>query len=120
MITESSSPDDEEQNPAYRPTRPFPHGITVCTAFVPHAATVGPYWPLSTPQAARWGLHSYAAGRTWWTPNQHAPWPLHAAEVLHLDEDLVHRAGFKTQAEAMLRPLFSPGVYTTFGFPHAP
>jgi uncharacterized protein YqjF (DUF2071 family) len=44
---------------------------------------------------------------------------LHTAEVLHLDEDLVHRAGFKTQAEAMLRPLFSPGVYTTFGFPCA-
>lgn len=68
---------------------------------------------------ARWGLHSHAAGRTWWTPNEHAPWPLHTAEVLHLDEDLVHRAGFDAQAESMLRPLFSPGVYTTFGFPRA-
>ena len=68
---------------------------------------------------ARWGLHSHAAGRTWWTPNQHPPWPLHTAEVLHLDEDLVHRAGFDARAESMLRPLFSPGAYTTFGFPRA-
>ena len=68
---------------------------------------------------ARWGLHSYAAGRTRWTPNQHAPWPLHAAEVLDLDEDLVQRAGFDAKAESMLRPLFSPGVYTTFGLPRA-
>lgn len=68
---------------------------------------------------ARWGLHSYAARRTWWTPNQHAPWPLYAAAVLHLEEDLVHRAGFDAQAESMLRPLFSPGVYTTFGLPRA-
>jgi len=39
--------------------------------------------------------------------------------VLYLDEDLVHRAGFDARAESMLRPLFSPGVYTTFGFPRA-
>ena len=73
----------------------------------------------SIPVTARWGLHSHAAGRTWWTPNQHPPWPLHTAEVLHLDEDLVHRAGFDARAESMLRPLFSPGVYTTFGLPRA-
>lgn len=68
---------------------------------------------------ARWGLHSHAVGRTWWTPNNHAPWPLHAAEVLYLEEDLVSRAGFDAQASSMLRPLFSPSVYTTFGLPRA-
>lgn len=66
---------------------------------------------------ARWGLHSAAAGQTWWTPNEHEPWPLHTAELLDLDQDLVARAGFAVEGMPSLRPLFSPGVHTTFGLP---
>ena len=66
---------------------------------------------------ARWGLHSTIAGRTVWTPNEHGPWVLHEARLLRLDEDLVERAGLQVSGEPTLRPLFAPGVHTTFGFP---
>ena len=66
---------------------------------------------------ARWGLHSRMAGFTVWTPNEHKPWPLYSAQVRYLREDLVARAGFDVSKREMLRPLFSPGVHTTFGFP---
>ena len=66
---------------------------------------------------ARWGLHSRMAGRTIWTPNEHQSWVLHEAELLELDEELVARAGLKVPPDPTLRPLFAPGVHTTFGFP---
>lgn len=66
---------------------------------------------------ARWGLHSTIAGRTVWTPNEHEPWVLHEAQLLHLEEDLVARAGLEVRGAPALRPLFAPGVHTVFGFP---
>ncbi|GIG30320.1 YqjF family protein [Cellulomonas marina] len=65
---------------------------------------------------ARWGLHSRLRGRTWWVPNEHDAWPLHAAEVLALDDDLVAAAGVRPEGAA-LRALWSPGVRTRFGLP---
>lgn len=66
---------------------------------------------------ARWGLHSTLAGRTVWTPNEHMPWPLYAAHVVELQEDLVGRAGLRVPGEPTERVLYSPGVHTTFGLP---
>ena len=66
---------------------------------------------------ARWGLHSTLAGRTVWTPNEHETWPLFAAHVLELQEDLVVRAGLRVPGEPTERALYSPGVHTTFGLP---
>jgi uncharacterized protein len=66
---------------------------------------------------ARWGLHSCLGGRTLWTPNAHEPWVFHEAEILHLEEDLVARAGLQVPGEPTERPLFAPGVHTTFGLP---
>lgn len=66
---------------------------------------------------ARWGLHSTLAGRTVWTPNEHKPWPLQAARVISLDEDLIARAGLRVAGAPTERVLYSPGVHTTFGFP---
>ena len=37
---------------------------------------------------ARWGAHTRKAGRTWWVPNEHGPWPLRAAEVAELSNEL--------------------------------
>jgi hypothetical protein len=65
---------------------------------------------------SRWGLHTRVAGRTVWVPNQHGPWPLRAAELLGIQGDLVAGVGVPI-AGPMLRPLFSPGVRTTFGPP---
>lgn len=68
--------------------------------------------------SARWGLHVRWWGRTLYVPNHHEPWPVHDAEVLELDDDLVASAGL---SGLTTRPpdhvAFSPGVRTVFGFP---
>ena len=58
---------------------------------------------------ARWGLHHRAAGRTWWTPNAHEPWPLRSAESLDQD-DLLAADGFARRRAGARR--FSSGVRT--------
>jgi uncharacterized protein YqjF (DUF2071 family) len=42
---------------------------------------------------------------------------VHATELIDLDQDLVERAGLRVGPEPTLRPLFAPGVHTTFGLP---
>jgi uncharacterized protein YqjF (DUF2071 family) len=68
--------------------------------------------------SARWGLHVGWWGRTLYIPNRHEAWPVHAAEVLSLDDGLMTSAGLPDVAA---RPpdhvAFSPGVRTEFGFP---
>lgn len=93
--------------------------------------------PLEVFLTARWGLHSSLLGRTVWTPNEHGPWPLHAAHIHHLESELAPAAGIGAVGMGAvgmgavgkgavgmgalgmpdLRPLYSPGVHTTFGFP---
>ncbi|AKK30098.1 YqjF family protein [Mycobacterium sp. EPa45] len=65
---------------------------------------------------ARWGAHTRKAGRTWWVPNRHDPWPLRAAQLLDLDDQLVAAAGVRTAGEH-LRALYSPVMRTQFGRP---
>ena len=72
--------------------------------------------PLEVWLTARWGAHTRKAGRTWWVPNEHEPWPLRAAEVIELDDELLG-AGGVTPAGERLRALFSPGVHARFGRP---
>mgnify|MGYP000160850822 CR=1 FL=1 len=72
--------------------------------------------PLEVWLTARWGAHTRKAGRTWWVPNEHATWPLHTAEVIALQDDLV-AAGGVVPAGPPLRALFSPGVQARFGRP---
>ena len=67
---------------------------------------------------ARWGAHTFVRGRTIFVPNEHEPWPLHAATLLHLHDTLVAAAGLPGVVN---RPpdsvLWSPGVHAAFGFP---
>lgn len=74
--------------------------------------------PLADFLTARWGLFTAHLGRTWFLPNEHAPWSLRRAEVLHLDDQLLGAVGLDGVAG---RPpdsvLFSPGVRTRFGAP---
>ncbi|MCU1537886.1 MAG: hypothetical protein JWP82_2237 [Humibacillus sp.] len=72
--------------------------------------------PLETWLTARWGAHTRVAGRTIWVPNEHDPWPLHEAEVVDLDDDLLAASGAHA-AGPRLRALWSPGVATRFGRP---
>jgi uncharacterized protein len=65
---------------------------------------------------ARWGAHTRKAGRTWWVPMTHQPWPLRAAEIVELSDELVAASTVRPEGER-LRALFSPGVRTRFGRP---
>jgi uncharacterized protein YqjF (DUF2071 family) len=73
--------------------------------------------PLEHFLTARWGLHARArgSGTSFW-PNEHGRWPLHAATVRTLDDELLAAAGF---GELAGRPpdsvLYSPGVDVRFG-----
>jgi uncharacterized protein YqjF (DUF2071 family) len=73
--------------------------------------------PTETWLTSRWGLHTRVAGRTIWVPNEHGPWPLRVAELLDLDSTLVATCGIDIAGADPLRPLWSPGVSTTFGWP---
>lgn len=72
--------------------------------------------PLEVWLTARWGAHTRKAGRTWWVPNEHEPWPLRGAEILELDDDLLAASMVRPAGEP-LRALFSPGVQARFGRP---
>jgi uncharacterized protein len=72
--------------------------------------------PLEIWLTARWGAHTRKPGRTWWVPNEHRQWPLHAADIVHLDDDLLEASGV-TPAGDRLRALYSPGVSARFSRP---
>lgn len=74
--------------------------------------------PLEVWLTARWGAHTRKAGRTWWFPNEHAPWSFRVAHLVEFDDDLVAAAGVPV-AGPRLRVLYSPGTRTRFGRPTA-
>jgi uncharacterized protein YqjF (DUF2071 family) len=75
--------------------------------------------PLDDFLTARWGAHLRRGHRTTYVPNRHEPWPLHDAEVLELDDELVASVGLPGVAD---RPpdhvAFSDGVHAEFGPPY--
>ena len=73
--------------------------------------------PLEHFLSARWGLHVDAFGRTAHLPNVHPRWPLHRAELLELDDELVAAAGFPSVSGPPASVLYSPGVPVRFGTP---
>jgi uncharacterized protein YqjF (DUF2071 family) len=72
--------------------------------------------PLELWLTARWGAHTRKAGRTWWVPNEHGPWPFRAAEIVELSDELVGASAVRPAGER-LRALFSPGLRNRFGRP---
>ncbi len=52
--------------------------------------------PLEVWLTARWGAHTRKAGRTWWVPNEHDPWPMRAAEIVELSDELLGASGGAT------------------------
>lgn len=72
--------------------------------------------PLEHFLSARWGLFStWYGGRTAWAPVDHEPWPLHAAELLDLQDDLVATAGLRVEGPPHV--MWSPGVTVRIGRP---
>ncbi|MET7300191.1 DUF2071 domain-containing protein [Embleya sp. NPDC005575] len=73
--------------------------------------------PLEHFVTARWGLHTRVAGRTVYLPNAHPQWPLHHAELLHLDDNLIAAAGLPQITGEPNSVLYSPGLPVRFGPP---
>lgn len=79
--------------------------------------------PIAEPTAleqfltARWGMHTELLGRPLYVPNTHPRWPLHRAELLDCDENLVAAAGLPAPAGPPVSVLYSPGVPVRFGRP---
>ena len=74
--------------------------------------------PLADFLTARWGLFTRHLGRTWYLPNEHAPWPLRRVRVLEVEDQLVAAAGLPGLTHrAPDSALFSAGVRTRFGGP---
>jgi uncharacterized protein YqjF (DUF2071 family) len=66
---------------------------------------------------ARWGFHNDPFGRLRYLPNAHPRWPLHRAELLECDQDLLAAAGLPQAAGPPMSVLYSPGVTVRFGRP---
>jgi uncharacterized protein YqjF (DUF2071 family) len=99
----------------YCSTRRWPQRGLHCRLTIVVGEAVQPS-PLEVWLTARWGAHTRVAGRTWWVPNEHEPWPLRSADIVELDDDLLPASGVQPSGER-LRALFSPGVRTCFGRP---
>jgi uncharacterized protein len=73
--------------------------------------------PLELFLTARYGLHTGWGPWTMWGPAEHEPWPLHRAELVSLEDQLVTAAGLPAPAESPVSVLWSPGVRSRFGMP---
>lgn len=108
------------QRAGYRSTRMAPHrNRPSCSVRVQIGDRLAEPSPLAHFLTARFGLHTRVLGQTLWVPNTHGPWPLHLAQVTHLDDELVRASGLpdlpaRTPPDSVL---WSPGVYTEFGWP---
>jgi uncharacterized protein YqjF (DUF2071 family) len=72
--------------------------------------------PLADFLTARWALFTRVLGRTLYLRNHHEPWELFEAQLVTLDDGLLHAAGFPALAgRAPDSVLYSPGVTTRFG-----
>lgn len=69
---------------------------------------------------ARWGMHGAFFGRSMFLPNAHPRWPLHRAELVKCEEDLVVAAGLPVPVGPPVSVLYSPGVPARFGRPARP
>jgi uncharacterized protein YqjF (DUF2071 family) len=94
---------------------PGPRGTT--SALVVRAGErVGEPTELERFVTARWGLHlSGRRGAAAYWPNEHPQWPLHRAELEHLDDGLVAAAGLPQPLGTPTSVLWSPGVRVRFG-----
>ncbi|GAB3448604.1 DUF2071 domain-containing protein [Streptomonospora sediminis] len=76
--------------------------------------------PLQRFLTARWGLHTAYLGATRWIPVAHPPWPLHRAELLAYEGNLLAAAGVHGTGPAPVSVLWSPGTTSLFYPPRRP
>ncbi|GAB3292356.1 YqjF family protein [Parasphingorhabdus pacifica] len=73
--------------------------------------------PLEHFLTARWRLHLRVPGRTLTTQLSHDRWPLHNAELLELDDQLITAAGLPAPTTAPSSVLYAPVAYGRLGLP---
>jgi uncharacterized protein YqjF (DUF2071 family) len=112
---------------AMRLTRADRHYTYTCRRRWPHARGASGHFvirvgePVAEPDplahflTARWGLHVRAHGRTRYLANEHPPWPLHRADLLEFDDELIAAAGLPAPVGPPVSVLYSPGVPVRFG-----
>jgi uncharacterized protein YqjF (DUF2071 family) len=111
MSVAGTGPDREY---ACRRRWPGPRGATSRLVIRPGARIAEPS-ELERFVTARWGLHlSGRTGPAYW-PNEHPEWPLHRAELVRLDDELVAAAGLPRPDGPPTSVLWSPGVRVRFG-----
>jgi uncharacterized protein YqjF (DUF2071 family) len=66
---------------------------------------------------ARWRLHHRVNAATVTAQLAHDPWPLHTAELLGLEDNLVAATGLATPTRPPASVLYSPGVRGRIGLP---
>ncbi|MFH8800849.1 YqjF family protein [Streptomyces sp. NPDC017936] len=69
---------------------------------------------------ARWGMHNAFLGGAAYLPNHHPRWPLHRAELVECEENLIAAAGLPAPREQPVSVLYSPGVPVSLGRPSRP
>jgi uncharacterized protein YqjF (DUF2071 family) len=101
----------------YRSTRRWPGPIGIGTHI---RLRVGPPTPgnaLDHFLTARWRLHHRVGATTVTAQLTHNPWPLHAAELLGLDDNLIEATGLARPTGAAASVLYSPAVRGRIGLP---
>jgi uncharacterized protein YqjF (DUF2071 family) len=73
--------------------------------------------PLDHFLTARWRLHHRVPGATVTARLTHDRWPLHAADLVDLEESLVVATGLPAPTGPPDSVLWSPGVRGRFGLP---
>ncbi|MCM2389775.1 YqjF family protein [Streptomyces albipurpureus] len=69
---------------------------------------------------ARWGMHNAFPGGVAYLPNDHPRWPLHRADLVECQEELVAAAGLPELQGEPVSVLYSPGVPVRLGRPARP
>ncbi|MFD8981866.1 YqjF family protein [Streptomyces sp. NPDC059564] len=69
---------------------------------------------------ARWGMHNAFPGGSAYLPNDHPRWPLHRAELITCDQNLLTAAGLTAPTDPPASVLYSPGVPVRLGRPSLP
>ncbi|MFD5697023.1 YqjF family protein [Streptomyces lasiicapitis] len=69
---------------------------------------------------ARWGMHNSFPTGSAYLPNDHPRWPLHRADLIAYDENLLAAAGLTPPTGPPVSVLYSPGVPVRLGRPLPP
>jgi uncharacterized protein len=101
----------------YRTTRRWPGPANIATRIRVRIGQPIEGDPLDHFLTARWRLHHRAPTATLAATLTHNRWPLHAADLLELHDELIPTAGLPAPTAQPVNVLYSPGVQGRFGLP---